>query len=360
MRVFFRSDASTQIGSGHVMRCLTFADVLREKGNECQFICRKHEGHMMSLIEQRGYRVKALPTSRKKVKLTGEPEHASWLGCDWKEDAEQTQQAIGSEIISWLIVDHYALDHRWHQSLRLSTKHLMVIDDLADRPLDCELLLDQNFGSSATRYAGLVPQGCLQLHGPEYALLKPVYAKQRAKMQQRTGQIQRVLIYFGGGADHADLTGQSVRAFYNQELSDIHLDVVVSESYAHLFSLHAIAALRGNVSVHMQLPNLADLMAQSDLAIGAGGTTTWERCCMGLPSIVISIAKNQQPACEALAQANLIRYLGHMSSVTIEKIELEVKRLSRDSSKILALGKSSMGLIDGKGVIRVAERMRCC
>lgn len=355
MHIAFRTDASSQIGSGHVMRCLTLADALREQGAECQFICREHHGHMMSLIEQRGYTVKALPEPTNAFKPAAESAYAAWLGCDWEEDAEQTQLAIGADVVDWLIVDHYALDRRWHQVLRPHTKHLMVIDDLADRPLDCDVLLDQNFGSSAARYAGLVAQHCLQLHGPEYALLKPVYSERRSKMLQRSGEIQRVLIYFGGGADHADLTGQAARAFDLQELADIHLDVVVSAAYAHLSSLQAFAAQRGNVSLHSQLPDLADLMALADLAIGAGGATTWERCCMGLPSVVISIAENQRPACEALARAGLIRYLGDATSVSVSEVQSVVRKLSHDTQQMRALSAASMKLVDGKGVHKVVE-----
>jgi len=286
-----------------------------------------------------------------------EPAHAAWLGCDWEDDAEQTQQVIGADVVDWLIVDHYALNRRWHQARRPSTKHLMVIDDLADRPLDCDILLDQNYGSSVKRYSGLVPQHCLQLHGPEYALLKPVYAERRAMMRHRTGAIQRVLIYFGGGADYADLTGQAVRAFDCQDFADIHLDVVVSAEYAQLSSLQAFAVQRGNVSLHSQLPDLADLMAQADLAIGAGGATTWERCCIGLPSIVISIAGNQRPACEALARAGLIRYLGDASSVSVGEVQSVLRQLSQDTQQMRALSVASLRLVDGKGAIRVLDEM---
>jgi len=352
MKLAFRTDASLLIGSGHVMRCLTLADALREQGAECQFICREHKGHMMSLIEQRGHPVKALPEPSNAFNPSAKPAHAAWLGCDWEEDAEQTQRAIGADVVDWLIVDHYALDRRWHQALRPSTKHLMVIDDLADRPLNCDLLLDQNFGSSAARYAGLVPQHCKQLHGPEYALLKPVYAERRAKMRKRTGEIQRVLIYFGGGADHADLTGQAVRAFYHQELADIHLDVVVSAAYAHLSSLQAFAEQRGNVSLHSQLPDLADLMAQADLAIGAGGATTWERCCMGLPSIVISIAENQRPACEVLSAEKIIDYLGDVDQVTSELIRDRLVSFLKKLDLLRDLSERGMKLVDGKGTTK--------
>lgn len=352
MRFAFRTDASLQIGSGHVMRCLTLADTLREQGTECQFICRAHEGHMMSLIEQRGYPVKALPASMNTFKPTANPAHAAWLGCDWEEDAVQTQQAIGADVVDWLIVDHYALDRRWHQTLRTSTKHLMVIDDLADRSLDCDLLLDQNFGSSAARYAELVPQHCLQLHGPEYALLKPVYAKRRAKMRKRIGEIKRVLIYFGGGADHADLTGQAVRAFDHQELADVQLDVVVSAAYAHLSSLQAFAAQRGNVSLHSQLPDLIELMAQADLAIGAGGATTWERCCLKLPSILVVCALNQEFIGQKVSGAGAAVMLSTEDDLETKIYKIMVKLVSIPR-KYLEMSERAGEICDGLGVCRV-------
>jgi UDP-2,4-diacetamido-2,4,6-trideoxy-beta-L-altropyranose hydrolase len=357
MRIVFRTDVSLQIGSGHVMRCLTLADALREQGAECQFICREHEGHMTSLIGQRGYPVKALPTPTNTSKPAAKPAHAAWLGCDWEADAEQTRQAIGAGVVDWLIVDHYALDRRWHQALRPYTKRLMVIDDLADRPLDCDILLDQNYGSSPSRYAGLVPQHCLQLHGPEYALLKPAYAEHRAKTRQRSGAIQRVLIYIGGGADQADLTGQTVRAFDHQELADIHLDVVVSAAYTHLSSLQAFSVQRGNVSLHSHLPDLADLMAHADLAIGAGGATTWERCCMGLPTIVISIAENQRRVCEALDMDGVIKYLGGVSKGVSRIVLGAVLMLTKKPAILKKMGDIGIALVDGKGVGRVQNRL---
>jgi len=356
MKLAFRTDASLQIGSGHVMRCLTLSDVLREQGTECQFICRAHEGHMMSLIAQRGYPVKALPAPTNTFNSTAEPAHAAWLGCDWNEDAEQTQQVIGADVVDWLIVDHYALDRRWHQALRPSATHLMVVDDLSDRSLDCDVLLDQNFGSSAARYAGLVPQHCLQLHGPEYALLKPVYAERRAKMRQRSGAIQRVLIYFGGGADHADLTGQAVRAFDHKELADVQLDVVVSAAYAHLPSLQAFAAQRGKVSLHSQLPDLADLMAQADLAIGAGGATTWERCCLKLPSILVVCALNQEFIGKTVSGAGAAVMLSTEDDLEKEISKIMVEHVS-NPGKYLEMSERAGELCDGLGVWRVSQEI---
>jgi UDP-2,4-diacetamido-2,4,6-trideoxy-beta-L-altropyranose hydrolase len=355
MRIAFRTDASAQIGTGHVMRCLTLADGLREEGAECQFVCREREGHLMDHVRSRGYTVHALPKPEKDVFLESDLAHADWLGVDWQTDAAQTRQALGSKALDWLIVDHYALDHRWESALRSSCKRIMAVDDVADRQHDCDLLLDQNYGSSAGRYRGLVPADCTQCHGPEYALLKPVYAERRAQLPARDGEVRRVLIYFGGGADAANLTSLAVRAFQAPELVHIELDIVVGAAYAHRSSLEELVALRGNSTIHRQLPDLARLMASADLAIGAGGATTWERCCLGLPSLVVSIANNQVPTCRALVAQGLIDYLGHFEVITVNLISERLRSLATKPEFLCDLSKRTMALVDGKGVTKVVS-----
>ena len=340
------------------MRCLTLADALSEQGAECQFVCREHEGHLMGHIRSRGYELHALPRPSSNTSFESDLAHASWLGVDWQTDAEQTHQALDSERFDWLIVDHYALDHRWESALRSSCKRIMVIDDLADRQHDCDLLLDQNYGSSAARYRGLVPADCTQRHGPEYALVKPVYAERRAQLPARNGQVRRVLIYFGGGADAANLTSLAVQAFQAPELAHIALDIVVGAAYAHQSSLEELVTQRCNATIHRQLPDLADLMAQADLAIGAGGATTWERCCMGLPAIVISIAENQRPACEALSADKMIDYLGHVDQVTSALIRDHVLSFIKNSDLLRDLSERGMRLVDGSGAYRILGEVR--
>ena len=191
----FRADASSQIGTGHIMRCLTLADALCEQGAHCQFICREHKGHLIDYIRSKGYAVHAPQSLQLKRPSASGLAHSHWLGVDWQTDAEQTREVLGDQLVDWLIVDHYALDHRWETALNSTCKRIMVIDDLADRPHECDVLLDQNYGSCAERYAGLVPTECIQLYGPKFALLKPIYAERRAKQTVRSGKIERVLIY---------------------------------------------------------------------------------------------------------------------------------------------------------------------
>ena len=357
MRVAFCTDASLQIGSGHVMRCLTLADALREKGAGSQFVCREHEGNLIDYIRTRGYVVHTLPKPVVNRSYASDLAHASWLGVDWSIDARETHQILGGTKLDWLIVDHYAIDHRWELAMRPVFKRLMVIDDLADRRHDCNVLLDQNYGSSTDRYAGLVKAECMQLHGPEFALLKPIYAQRRAEKIVRSGKIERVLIYFGGGADSLNLTGMALRAFQSRELKKIDLDIVVGPGYAHREELEAAAANRGRTCVYAQLPDLSELMATADLAIGAGGATTWERCCLGLPSIVISIAVNQRPACEALAEDGLIHYLGHVGNVSTEDLCKQVLGLLGKPERLREFSAKGKNLVDGNGINRILSEV---
>jgi len=356
MRVAFRTDASLQIGTGHVMRCLTLADALRGQGAECQFVCREHEGHLMDQIRSRGYEAYALSKPDANSLSESDLAHASWLGVDWKTDAAQTLQVLGIEELDWIIVDHYALDHRWESALRSSCKRIMAIDDLADRQHNCDLLLDQNYGSSVERYAGLVPADCMQLHGSEFALLKPVYAHCRAEQNVRSGKIERVLIYFGGGADPMNLTGMALSVFQAPELLKIDLDIIVGLGYRHKAELEAAAASRGRTHIHTQLPDLSELMTRADLAIGAGGATTWERCCLGLPTILVVCALNQEAIGEAMRLSGAASVLHPSDNLTdyIRDITIE---LSTDTEKYFKMSNKAMLINDGLGLTRVYKEI---
>ena len=356
MRVVFRTDASSQIGTGHVMRCLTLADALREKGAEYLFVCREHEGHLMDQIRSRGYAAYALPKPSSNAPAESDLAHASWLGVNWQTDADQTRHALGNETLDWLIVDHYALDHRWESALRSSCKRMMVIDDLADRRHDCDLLLDQNYRSAIERYTGLVPADCTQLHGPEFALLKPIYAQRRAEQNARSGKIERVLIYFGGGTDSMNLTGMALRAFQAPELKKIELDIVLGSSYAHKAKLEAVAANRGRTHIHTQLPDLSALMIRADLVIGAGGATTWERCCLGLASILVVCALNQEEIGEGVGELGAAVVL-YPSVNLADEIREQVIFLSEETNQYLEMGYRAKRICDGRGVARVAKEI---
>jgi len=303
MKVVFRTDASLQIGTGHVMRCLTLADALRERGAHCTFVCREHAGHLLELIKQRGYETKALALDNANHPLPSVPAHAGWLGTDWATDAEQTRQALCQQRVDWLIVDHYSLDRTWEQAVRALCRHLMVIDDLADRPHACDLLLDQNLGRTERDYAELLESDAKMLVGPKYALLRPEFAQLReySLIRRRKPQLKRLLVAMGG-VDQSDATGQVLNLLKTSELpEDLHITVVMGVHAPWLERVQRLAAaMPWSTQVLCGVNNMAHLMANSDLAIGAAGGSAWERCALGLPTLVLVLAANQFDGATAL------------------------------------------------------------
>ena len=361
MNCVFRVDASIAIGTGHVMRCLTLADVLRERGAECRFICREHPGNLLKFIRQQGFEAIPLPISKDQPPAEHEVQpltHASWLGCDWVTDAAQAKVGAGKTVVDWLIVDHYALDARWELALAGNYCKLMVIDDLADRPHHCDLLLDQNWFGDQTlsRYQDLVPAGCQPYLGPEYSLLKPEYAQLRAALPQRDGTVHRVLVFLGG-SDPSNQTAKVLVALSQPGLEHLKVDVVLGQNHPDARGIATLAATRPGTTLHQGLPTLAPLMGQADLMISAGGSTTWERMCLGLPAIVISVADNQTTTNLALMQAGYIDFLGEMNTVTANTIAEAVRRYLDNPSLLKAQSGLGRQLVTGDGAKIISQQI---
>jgi UDP-2,4-diacetamido-2,4,6-trideoxy-beta-L-altropyranose hydrolase len=213
MRVAFRVDSSALMGTGHLMRCLTLANELRRCGAATAFICRQHDGSVIARAEQEGHTVHRL--ARPGPSSDTAEDYAAWLGVPAPADAAETLLAVSGQHYDWLVVDHYGLDHEWEQRLRGVVGRLLVIDDLANRRHDCDLLLDQNYFAAATRerYRGLVAgPSCKLLLGPSYALLRPEYAQLRSVLPPRDGVVRRALIFFGGSDRGMGCTAQRCRA----------------------------------------------------------------------------------------------------------------------------------------------------
>ena len=360
--VIFRCDASLAIGSGHVIRCRTLARELQRRGAQITFLCRRQPGDLIGLLEQE-FPVLALP-AQPLADCEGFESRAlyrAWLGCSQEQDAAQCQEALaeaGITSASWLVVDHYGLDACWEAQLLTSlagdaAPKLLVIDDLADCLHQADLLLDQNFFGEATdqRYQGLVPPHCRQLLGPHYALLGPEYAQLHPLVPPRT-ELRRVLVFFGG-VDPANLTGRALEALIDPALADLAVDVVLGLQSPHRQAVEELVARRPHTTLHGPLPSLAGLIARADLAIGAGGATTWERACLGLPSLVVAIAANQLPFAQALDQAGHLQLLGDGASVNAEQIRSAL--LARIAEPYADEG--GHDLTDGWGASRLSMAM---
>lgn len=319
MKIAFRADASLQIGTGHVMRCLTLADALAARGAECAFICRAHPGNLLDLIRSKGHSAHALPLSAAAgansfatESTPQSPAHSHWLGATQSEDAAACAAILAELQPYWLIVDHYALDARWEEFLKQYCRKLLVIDDLADRPHACDLLLDQTFGRQPEDYRTWVPADCRLLCGSQYALLRPEFAALRPySLQRRTEPQLRHLLITMGGVDKDNATGQILKVLRDSPLPvDCRITVVMGATAPWLAEVQRLAqAMPWPTQVRVGVSDMAQLMADSDLAIGAAGATSWERCCLGLPTAMMVLADNQRYAASLLDKAGAVRML---------------------------------------------------
>jgi UDP-2,4-diacetamido-2,4,6-trideoxy-beta-L-altropyranose hydrolase len=361
--IVFRCDASLCIGSGHVMRCRTLARELQSRGAQVFFLCRRQPGNLISLLEQE-FTVLPLPELPLSAAegLQGRELYSAWLGCSQGQDAADCLQSLAQANIksaSWLVVDHYGLDVTWEKLLLAglvgeATTRLLVIDDLADRLHQADLLLDQNYfgAKTETRYTRLVPAHCRQLLGPHYALLGPEYAQHHPLVPPRT-ELRRVLVFFGG-VDPDNLTGRALEGLMKPALADIAVDVVLGLQSTHRHAVEELVARRPYTTLHEPMPSLAGLIARADLAIGAGGATTWERCCLGLPSIMVVCAHNQEDICKAInkVRAGVILYPNARLSAEISE---QVVTLCHDANMHFQMSCRAEQICDGLGVSRVSK-----
>lgn len=355
MLVAFRCDASLVIGTGHVMRCLTLAAKLRDSGAECVFLCRAHPGKLDERIQSAGHKVVLLPPPDGAAPQ-GPPEHAGWVGVPWQQDVTDTCRALSGRRPDWLVIDHYGLDSRWHGAMRPQAVRIMVIDDLADRPLDCDLLLDQNLGRQTQDYAGLVPETCRQLIGPQFALLRPEFAARRAgALLGRHDRPLRNILITMGGVDAQDVTSGILRALQNVALpAELTVTVVMGGTAPALGRVKALAKrMPWPTEVVVDVTDMAARMEVADLAIGAAGSTTWERCVMGLPSIILQIAENQSGIARAMIAAGAALDPGHVASLDFD---MSFSRCLRQAQRSLqALSERSALICDGDGTGRVVR-----
>jgi len=337
------------------MRCLTLAELLRDRGADVRFLCREHAGNLARQLRECAFNVDLLPISPTADPKAEDGAYSAWLGASESEDAEQTIHAIRDSEVEWLIVDHYGIGVEWERKLRPHVRELLVVDDLANRPHSCDMLLDQNFfAEDRKRYARLVDERCRFLLGPRFALLGAEYRDARRRVPRRDGRIGRVLVFFGG-TDPCNLTGMTLDALCVPGLRHLPVDVVMGVNNPHNAAVRKLAAGRPKTTIYGPQRHLADLMARADLAIGAGGVTTWERMIMGLPSVVITIAENQRPSTGSLAKAGLIAYVGHYDRVTRQDLTGAIRDAISNPRDLSDISLKCCLLVDGCGALRVLE-----
>lgn len=356
MEIAIRTDASIQIGTGHFMRCLTLANGLKKRGAKIRFVSRHLPEHQRGLLVESGHEFVLLDNAPSGMPLD-ELAHAHWLGVSQEQDAEDSIRALSDGTWNWLVVDHYALDVRWESMLRQSSKKILVIDDIADRQHDCDILLDQNFYSDMeARYIAKVPVQCQLLLGPRYALLRDEFRQLHKQIEPRSGPVKRILVFFGG-VDADNFTGRAIEALSENDMSGLHVDVVIGSQHPYREQIKITCAQYGFIC-HVQTDKMAELMAMADLAVGAGGAATWERCCLGLPSLSICIADNQQKQIADAAQEGFL-YSPIIKFDLAVAIKNHTIALIENDHLRRFISIKAMRAVDGRGVLRVTSHLGC-
>ncbi len=342
---------------GHIMRCLTLAQELRRRGAVCHFVTRAHQGHPADLIAHMGFDLSLLSAPDGPAPASP-PVHAAWAGLPWEQDLAETRAVIAKA--DWLIVDHYAFDARWQKGLSDRVGRIMVIDDLADRPHAADVLLDQNLGREAGDYDELVPAQCRRLIGPRFALLRPefVQARDTSLARRATPALRQILISMGG-TDAGNATGQVLDVLDGLDLAgDVAVTIVMGSNAPFLDTVRQqVEKLSFNATVRTDARDMAQLMTKADLAIGAAGGTAWERCCLGLPTLMLVLAENQRPGAQALHNAGAAMLLGDTGN-DVWKAQLAGFLQNGDILAALdGMSRKASLIADGRGCDRVAAEI---
>ena len=308
-RILFVCDAGPGVGGGHVMRCLTLAGALTAKGAACAFVRT--------------------------------PEAADILA-RYAPDMPLVDEDATADLV---VLDSYRMAPATEAAWRARAGRLAVIDDLA-RPHDADLVLDPSFGREARDYSAPVV-----LAGPAYALVRPAFAAARAEALARRGEPARRCLVSLGLTDVGGITGRVAKALADSSLA---LDVVVGAGAASLRALEALAAA-GRVTLHIDSDDMAGLITRADLCVGAGGSSVWERACLGLPTVTLILADNQRDMAMRLDAAGVTLALDARWPGLEARLADAMARLVRDDGLRAGLSAASAALCDGLGAARAAE-----
>ncbi len=344
MNIFIRADASSDIGSGHIMRCMALARSIRQRGGHVHFICRELPGHLYDLVTDNGYSIDILAA----------PDHPDQSGLPHRTEIEQTLDILSNQgPADWLIVDSYELDIQWEQAMRPVTNKILVLDDLPDREHDCDIWINPSLTTPVNdRHA--VDYPCLQ--GPGYAPLQQEFARLRLDPKTPPSLPLRLLV-FPGGADAHDVTSIAIEAAIQFPTTSLGIDVVVGSSNPRADEIKTRCLQYENIRFHHNTRQMAELMQQADLSIGAGGGASWERCCLGLPCILISQNEYQQPVNRYIAAHDAGIDLGPATALSREAVVDAINRFIHSPEKLESFSGNARHLADGLGSERIVRHM---
>ncbi|WP_242454877.1 UDP-2,4-diacetamido-2,4,6-trideoxy-beta-L-altropyranose hydrolase [Pseudomonas sp. MS19] len=341
------------------MRCLTLAGALRKQGAECHFICKNHSGHLIQQVREAGHIVHEIPVEDNAIAEINGLGHSSWLGSTQTRDAQASLLILNTLIPTWIVVDHYAIDRAWEEEIKPLCQKLIVIDDLADREHCCDVVIDQNLGRQANDYRELVPDNCKILAGPKYTLLRQEFSELRKYSLQRRARpsLQHIIINMGG-VDKDNATGRVLSALQHCTLpKNCRVTVIMGARAPWVESIRLQALSMSHlIDIKVNVTNMAALMAECDLVIGAAGSTSWERCCLGVPTLMVILASNQVESARALEKQ------GAAVILTLESefdylLNSYLKSVINDGSVLTNMIGCASRITDGSGCRRVVEAL---
>lgn len=355
MKVAIRADASQAIGTGHIRRCLALAGALRDLGAEVRFVIRDLGVDAGAIVTDHGFALLTLPAPPPDAPIRSTLAHAGWAGVDAQTDATETAALLGDWFPDWMVVDHYAFDAEWHDTVRQALGcRVAAIDDLADRPLAVDVIVDHNYNADhRAKYAGSLRPGTVMLGGPRFALISSAFAEAPRYV---CGDTARSVGIFMGGIDAAGLSTIALDAIGLAGFARV-VEIVATSANPHLSRLRAAAAARGQTELQIDLPDLAAFFARHDVQIGAGGGASWERCCIGAPTILLVAADNQLAVVPALVAEGVVLSPEPLGTLDPADIAQSLQRLLHDAALRRDLSARSVAQVDGLGARRVALRL---
>lgn len=352
MVVYFRTDLSLKIGTGHALRCLALSEALKQKGIETKFIFKDYLDGTRPHIEKIFHKPFFLKSEAKEKRgmINGE---YRWNKTTLIQDAVETKNFLRNKDVDWLIIDHYSINKEWEKIVKKEVKNILVIDDLADRDHLCDVLLDSNINPSAHLiYKKRVNKSADLLLGSKYALLNSNFSIVRSCLRKRSFKKPNILIFFGG-IDINDHTIHAVEALSMLQKNITSVDVVVGGAYANKKALKSLCKKHG-FKLHIQTKKMHELMANADMSIGSGGSATWERCCVGLPSLVIAAAENQKDIIYHASRKGLIYAPSSKESISIF-LKKHLASFITNEPLLQFMSNNCLEAVDGKGSDRVAN-----
>lgn len=362
MQILFRCDASETIGSGHLVRCRNLARELKKNGVNCLFICRKSKNDFITILEKE-FKVLKLKNISKYYSNNNQIDDCA----ETLNILEYYSKTNNKLSVDCIIIDHYQLDEIWHyeffskfnskfKSSKIKDLKICVIDDLANRKYFSDILVDQSvFGQLAkNRYINKLKKDCIQLLGPSFSLLSSEYEYLNKIVPYRR-DFKRLFVFLGAKPQN-NFISNLIEVLKLSEFKRVSKDFLFFSENNINDDLADIVKKDRTFSFYNSLPSIAGLVIRSDIAVGAGGTSNWERYCLGLPTLLVSVAKNQDESIHSVCYNGISEYLGEVDYISKDKIYNALNKKVINKNNLIYNESTKINkIVDGKGAKRVTK-----